>query len=211
MRGFAPQALILLPAQDKYEEAYGGYKTQFAQAIHKLLSYLHSIDMEPCFLMTDPVAYTVFGEEPGVNWIATENQGGIYFLRNNCALPTVAPLSQIPQQVLEELDKKFPVERGSTVEQRWYVESKRVNLAEKLIIARHTVVFLFGNQYRLTPKQNDGRALFFINQQFIPRLKLSGNDANITMFLGIENANMSITEWRVPDGGKESTKAHGVD
>lgn len=200
MRGFATQALILLPAMEKYQEYYGGYKAQFDKAVHNLVDYLHSVDIEPCFLATDPVAYSEYTGLEGVRWLATENSGGIYFLQTNAGLPQLPDLTPISDALLKEVDAKFPVERGMTVEQRWFTESKRVNLAEKLIIAQHTVVFLFGNQYSLRPKQNDGRALFFINQQFIPKFKLSGNDANIVAFLGIPNANMSITEWRVSNG-----------
>ena len=200
MRGFATQALILLPSMEKYSEYYGGYKLQFHTAIKTLVDYLHSVDIEPCFLATDTVAYSEFAELEGVRWLATENSGGRYFLQSQCSVPELSPLAEVPESVLKELDKKFPVERGLTVEQRWFVESKRVNMAEKLIIAQNSVVFLFGNQYSLRPKQNDGRALFFVNQQFIPKFKLSGNDANITAFLSIPNANMSITEWRVSNG-----------
>lgn len=200
MRGFATQALILLPALDKYQEYYGGYKAQFDKAVRTLVDYLHSVDIEPCFLATDPVAYSEYTGLEGVRWLATENSGGIYFMQTNAGLPKLPTLTNIPDAVLKELDTKFPIERGLSVDQRWYRESKRVALAEKLIIAQNTVVFLFGNQYRLRAKENDGRALFFINQQFIPKFKLSGNDANITAFLGIPNANMSITEWRVSNG-----------
>ena len=197
MKGFAPQALILLPAQDKYNEYYGGYKAQFHAALDKLIAYLISVDTEPCFLLTDPVAMSIFQDRKDVRWVATENQGGLYFLKSNCGLQDVENLTPIAQSVIEQVDKKFPVERGLSVEQRWYLETKRVDLAERLLISQYQAVFLFGNQYTLRPKQDDGRALFFVNSQLVAKLKLSGNDANIASFLGIENANMSITEWRV--------------
>ncbi len=200
MRGFASSALILLPSMEDYTEAYGGYKEQLHKAVRNLLTYLKAMEITPTFFVTDQLATTLYANEAGVAWQATENPGGMYFLQNNMNIPVFERLRPIPPVCLQDIDKKFPVERGLSGAQRQYTEAKRVNRAEKLIIETQPVVFMFGKQYSLRSKPDDGRALFFINSQFIPKLKLSGYDANINAFLGFPGANMALTEWRVTDG-----------
>ncbi len=200
MKGFTSDALILLPAYEDYKEAYGGYKEQLQLSVENIISYLKSVEITPVFLTTDPLAGILYAERDDLTWLATENPGGMYFIQKNLHVPAYTNTVPLAPEYLQDLDKKFPVERGCTIQQRCFVESKRVNRAEKLLIAAHKVVFLFGKQYNLRSKPDDGRALFFINSQFIPKLKLSGYDANINSFLGFPRANMAITEWRVSDG-----------
>lgn len=195
MRGFSRNALILMQDPKKFQESYGGYKEQYITAVKNLLLYLASVDIEPYFLSTDTLAYTLFKDLQGVSWYATENPGGMYFMQNQCGLPKLEPIIPLDPNILSAIDKKFPLERGMEANHRWFVMSKRVAMAEKEIIKQQKAVFVFGSLYKPRTKPDDGKAIVSVNTQLAPKLTLSGYDANINAFLNFPRANMTLTEW----------------
>lgn len=203
MKGFSDTTLILFSDPRKYVEATGLWRRQYALAVSNLLQYLSDKDTWVRCLITDPLSVSLIDKETrGVEWYATENPGGMYFITHNSSAPDDLPMVKLQSDIVELLDKKFPIERGCTVEERGYRTSKRVSLAEKTLIQRSKCIFCFGKLFNPHPKENDGRAVIFINNQFIPTLKLSGHDAPISSFLDVPWGNLALTEWgRYLNGG----------
>lgn len=203
MKGFSESTLILFSDPHKYKEATGMWRRQYLQSVENLLKYLSDKDTWVRCLITDPLSTVLLKPEtPGVEWYATENAGGMYFITHNTSTPDNYPVVKLDAGIAETLDKKHPIERGCTFEERAYKTSKRVALAEKAIIQQSKCIFCFGKLFNPHPKENDGRAVIYINNQFIPTLKLSGNDAPISSFLDVPWGNLALTEWgRFLNGG----------
>lgn len=198
MRGSADYALILMSDLKSFKEATGTYRNQYRDAIGNLLAYLRSIEMPARFLLTDPLAehMGLFDEN---QVIATVEPGDVFFMQRYCIVKPVTPLP-LPRETAAEMRRKFPIERGIPDYTRLQILQKRAAFGEKAIINASTAIFVFGKQFRPKSKPEDGRAVFFINQQFIPTLKLSGFDAPIASYLQVPYGNLALSEWRVESG-----------
>lgn len=194
MRGFADYALVLFSDYGKYAEASSEYRRHYMAAVKNLFAYLKSQQLWIRCLVTDPLACVLVGEFSEVEWQATENPGGLYFMYNNMRHFHIAS-EKLPKEIVAAMDAKYPIERGITKEMRMNLVSKRVAIAEKALIKQAKAVFCFGSAFKTYPKENDGRAVISINNQFIPSLKLSGNDAPIGSFLNVPWGNLSLTDW----------------
>lgn len=200
MKGFADYALVLLSERQKYMEASGLWRNQYVQALDNLIKYLHRNDIWIRFLATDPLAQLLLDGNELVEWQATENTGGMYFLNTQGGVPRHQYI-KLPTEVEEAMNKKFPIERGLNTERRMYLTDKRVALAEKSLIGQAQCVFCFGKLFRPKSSPEDGRAIISINNQFIPSLKLSGYDTSPSLFFDATWGNLSLTEWgRYLDG-----------
>lgn len=197
MKGFANHALVLFSDPAKYAESYSGYKQAYMKSLANLQVALSRAEIPMLCLCSDPLAVKLWRDvQFDADWQDVDDIGGMYFIHNNSSVPEFERSVPVPDAVKEMLDKKVPIERHITPEQRAYYMSKRVPLAEKAIIKVSKLVFCFGNYYKPTPKPDDGRACILINNQFIPTLKLSGFDSPISAFLGFPSANLALTEWR---------------
>lgn len=203
MQGFTDKALVLLSQPDKFQEASGFYRNDYMTAVVNLLAYLHSVDITPVCLVTDGLAVKLLNALDCIVWQATEDAGGMFYIKSNVH-PYKEPTAQLPANIKQVLDTKHPIERGMSMTERGVIEVKRVALAEKELIKSFNCVFVFGNLFKVRPKPEDGRAIFSINNQFIPTLKLSGYDAPINSFLGVPWGNLALTEW-----GKYNGKSEG--
>lgn len=199
MKGFAASALILLSDIDKYNETYGGYKQQYKQALDNLFAYLNTAEMRPLALVTDPLALELLAGRNDILWLCTENNANMYFMQRYCGLNLPKNNEPLPLDITKELDHKYPINRGISQQARGYAVSKRVSLAERKLMERETVVFVFGSLFKPKSKENDGRAVIYIDNAFIPKLKLSGCDSPINPFLGFDRANLALFDWRLCD------------
>lgn len=199
MQGFTPNALLLLPQSDKFNQASSFYKKDFKLAMENLVSYLAKRNITPQCFITDELAFALFKDDTRFQWLSPEDRAGTFYLQNRDigkgvnAIPVNSDIKAI-------IDKRVPVERGTSFVERGVKVQKRVSIAEREIIKQAHCVFVIGNQYKGYHKDNDGRAVFYINSQFIPTLKLSGNDSPIASFLAIDWGNLALTEWGKYDG-----------
>lgn len=194
MKGFADYTLILLSEPEKFQDASSMWREDYALALDNILKYLRQQNTWIRVLATDVLAAHLLTKYDDIEWQATEGPGGMYYLRTNRYVPG-KDFVKLPDDILKTLDEKYPIERGMLPEFRHLCTQKRVAMAEKELIHRARAVFCFGKAYRTYPKPDDGRAVISINNQFIPSLKLSGNDAHIGAFLNIPWGNMALTEW----------------
>lgn len=191
MRGFASNALLLFSDMNQVMESHsfaGNYKL----AVNNLLIYLDSVGIgHDCFI-SDELAFNL--ALPKTRWIATGASEDIFFMTKFCNVPSydLVPLRDDLCQLIRD---KHPLKRGMSQQERAKIIQKRVELAEKQLISSYQLVIVFGKNYRVKTREDDGRAVIHVKKGFIPTLELSGKEVPINDFLQLPYGNLTLLEW----------------
>lgn len=198
MRGFTDKALLLLSDVDKYEESGSMYKYDYKQAVANILRYLNSAGMQHHCLITDALATEIVVEN--TVWLATGAVEDMFFAKNYCGVPSYDTIP-LEGNICDEIRKKYPIARGTSVEETFKAVSSRVKMAEQKLIASYRFVVVFGNSFKVKSKSNDGRAVMRVNDRhFYTSMELGGEGVPINSFMQIPYANLCLSEWGKYDG-----------
>lgn len=193
MRGFTDRALILLSSLQAYDECGSMYKYDYQVAIKNLVEYLGSVGISHDCLITDALATRMNMFSP--RWLATSAPEDMFFMRNYCGVKDYATV-ELEDGVLEELRKKFPIQRGLTPNERYPIVAKRVKHIERSLIANYQFVIVVGKEFPVKSKPDDGRAILRVNEKkFYTSMELSGAEVPINDFLQVPYANQCLSEW----------------
>lgn len=193
MRGFTDRALVLLSNPHAYEECGSIYKYDYQKAIQNLVEYLEDVEIAHDCLLTDGLATHLDMHEP--RWLATGAQEDMFFMRNYCSVPAYNAVA-VDDETIQFLRGKFPIERGLSPEARFPIVSKRVKYIERELINSYQFIVVFGKEFSVKSKPDDGRAVLRVNEKrFYTSLELSGTSVPINDFLQIPYANQCLSEW----------------
>lgn len=193
MKGFSDRALILLSNLETYEECGFTYKYDYKLAVKNLINYLASVGVAHDCLITDRLAASIDMRDP--RWLATGAPEDMFFMQSYCGVPKHGTVP-LDDTTLARLRSKFPIERGLSPEDRFPIVAKRVKLAERVLIESYPVVVVFGQEFKVKSKPDDGRAILRIHEKkFYTSMELSGMEVPINDFLQIPYANQCLSEW----------------
>lgn len=193
MRGFTDKALILLSSPKQYAEGSDTYHYDYKLAVHNIIHYLQSMGIKHDCLITDYLATQMDMQNP--NWLATGAPEDMFFLRTYCGVPDY-PIKNLPPELMTTIRKKYPVERGLLPKDRYYIVAKRVKYAEQALMQRYSFIVVFGNEFHVKTKPEDGKAILTVHEKkFYTSLTLSGETIPINDFLQIPYANLYLSDW----------------
>lgn len=195
MRGFTERALVLLSGLHEFEESSPRYRYAYKQAVHNVLAYLSSVDIGHDCLITDALATHLNME--GARWMSTGTPEDMFYIKNYCSVPdyeTVPP----NEKLMKQTRGKYPIERGTPIVDRFIRVSKRIKYIESQLIQSYKFVVVFGKNFPVKAKEEDGRAILRINaKKFYTSLELSGEVVPINDFLQVDYASMCLCDWRI--------------
>lgn len=194
MKGFTDSALILLSNIEEFSQGCPNYQYMYRKAVHNLITYLNSMDIgHDCFI-TDSMATHLPMEN--VRWLATGAPEDMFFIKSYCSVPAYdsVPLSD---NALALVRKRYPIPKGLTPEERFGIVSKRIKYCEREIIKSYKFVVVFGNQFVVHSKAEDGKAILYVNaKKFYTELMMGGEKMPINDFMRVDYASMCLCDWR---------------
>lgn len=202
MKGFDDKCLLLFLSLERYDEKAYGWTTKFKECVHKLVSYLHSVDINVHMLYEDDVARIVgsYADE----FVTTLSKADRFFTSRHCNnMSNATKLSFIEfPEVYAAVARKDMVGTDATEIERFNMVMRHHNSAAKSIIPTYKIVIHIGpktkGQYKLKSVDGDSKILIQIDDStLMPTCYMSGEEVSATDLLGIPYGNRSLYSWEV--------------
>ena len=202
MKGFAEYGLIVCPHIDSYEYRTIEHKRLLKRSVDNIISLLRLKEIKPLMLLTDQVANII--SPTGVYWSQTITPADLEFAMHNCDNISPKSTNVVTYPDFYEAVEIMapPIEDGNaTTEEKFSNMCKRVELLEKAIIQRQTVIFNIQTpnnaSFNIKPQKDKPVILCNVhNGSFQPTTYIGEMEENPMSILDYEYGNLPVFEWR---------------
>lgn len=201
LQGFDNKALVIYPLADDYYSKGLQYENHIRISALNVQKYLKLNNVYYDCFVTDDIAREIRVSPD--RWVATLNQGDMFFVKNNCEDMFVDFANVVTNaDVIKSTQDKYPNERGLGVERRFELVLKRDSMARREILKTYKIVILFKQPkspaMRFVAKPGSGIMYIEIdNSSFLAKCFMSDTLMDTTELLGIKNGYMPAYEWEV--------------
>lgn len=203
MKGFTDKAILVLPRYASYNNRPAEWKRLFRESLGKLMEYLELEDIFVYTFNSDEINDLLNLKSLKLYDIVTPEDKMLLenFLLGGEKVPKGEEFDD-KDRIFKEVRKKYPVKRGSTLEEKKDIFIKRDKWIANEIIKNAKLVIncepVTKAYYKVKSKEGDGRIVLQVNQlNFAIEAKLAGEPVDVVSIFNYNRAYSPLYSWEV--------------
>lgn len=200
MRGFTDKALIVCPKIATYDARNLDYQVKLLDSIKNFVAHLRNCGIKPYFIFTDELSHEL--PVPDMHWVSPLTAGDVFFIKNNVdGFDTAKEPEYLFTSQIEDIAKKFKIERGLEREVRFEQVLKREVRGVKVLMENFNCIAVFHHPRNPSFKipqsvEGDGKLIITVDHvAFLAQGMLGGVQVPIDSFLQLECATTPVFRW----------------
>lgn len=203
MKGFAKSAVLVLPRYATYENRSMEWRRLFRASLQKIINYMELMNIKVYAFNSDELSDEISLKGLRTYDIVTSEDKLLLetFLLGGEKVPKGEDFEN-KEEIFNEARKKFPVKRGTSIEEKKGTFIKRDKWIAKQVIKQSKIVIncelASKAYYTVDSKPGDERLVIRINLlNFSPEVKLSGEDIDAIAVFNYAKAYSPLYSWEV--------------